>query len=134
MERREAQGRTDAKSSICLCFDRVSLAASGHPLNMAVNGVFVTDRVIPAQFIDRIYILKDGSWETVGLMETQACRITGNEGGAFPFSRSPAQKEIEDQITRSNENLRKLGVPDGCRRRPTGAGGDSHHARPRDHL
>ena len=103
MERREAQGRADAKYSSCICFDRVSLAASGHPLNIAINGVFVTDKAIPAQFIDRIYVLKDGSWETVGLMETQACRITGNEGGAPQFSRSPAQEEIEDQITRSNE-------------------------------
>ena len=62
------------------------------PLNMAINGIFVTGRTVPAQFIDRIYVLQGNEWHTIGMMEVMACRITGNEGGAPQFTRAPAQR------------------------------------------
>ena len=89
------------KYCVCLSFDRAALVDAGHPLNIATNGVFVTDKTIPAHFIDRIYILQNGEWVVYGLAEVMSCRVTGNEGGTSHFSRSPAQTEVEDKIRRA---------------------------------
>ena len=66
-------------------------------------GVIVTDTTVPAQYIDRIYILQDdGTWATIGLVEVLACRITGNGDGKAGYTRSPAQAEIEDDAEKQD--------------------------------